>query len=212
MNNYEDSYLGSADLAARDDLLRQLHLRAAGHRRRARQRRRDRREDGDRDRPRPTPSTRSPNATSSPTTPLILGGLEVGVTPLEMAHAYNTLAADSMRRSSGTMAASSGGPLRNHQGRKVWGRGLHRADHRVQRSRELVEDNTGASGEDEVVAKQVVDPAVAGTTRDVLSTVVESGTGENAATGEPTWGKTGTTDDNGDAWFCGATEEITACV
>ena len=32
------------------------------------------------------------------------------------------------------------------------------------------------------------------------------------ATGEPTWGKTGTTDDNGDAWFCGATEEITACV
>ena len=31
-------------------------------------------------------------------------------------------------------------------------------------------------------------------------------------TGEPTWGKTGTTDDNGDAWFCGATEEITACV
>ena len=46
----------------------------------------------------------------------------------------------------------------------------------------------------------------------MLSTVVSSGTGENAATGEPTWGKTGTTDDNGDAWFCGATEEITACV
>ena len=31
-------------------------------------------------------------------------------------------------------------------------------------------------------------------------------------TGEPTWGKTGTTDDNGDAWFCGATEQITVCV
>ena len=42
--------------------------------------------------------------------------------------------------------------------------------------------------------------------------MVSSGTGENAQTGEPTWGKTGTTDDNGDAWFCGATEEITACV
>src|SRR4029078_5120850 len=26
------------------------------------------------------------------------------------------------------------------------------------------------------------------------------------------WGKTGTTENNGDAWFCGATEEVTACV
>jgi penicillin-binding protein 1A len=46
----------------------------------------------------------------------------------------------------------------------------------------------------------------------VLTTVVTSGTGKNAQTGEPTWGKTGTTDDNGDAWFCGATDEITVCV
>ena len=58
----------------------------------------------------------------------------------------------------------------------------------------------------------MIDPAVAQTAKDVLSTVVTSGTGEHAQTGEPTWGKTGTTDDNGDAWFCGATEEITACV
>jgi len=29
---------------------------------------------------------------------------------------------------------------------------------------------------------------------------------------ESQWGKTGTTDENGDAWFCGATEEVTACV
>ena len=41
---------------------------------------------------------------------LILGGLEVGVTPLEMAHAYNTLAAGGQRLS-GTMAADAGGPV-----------------------------------------------------------------------------------------------------
>ena len=58
----------------------------------------------------------------------------------------------------------------------------------------------------------MVDPGVATTVKEVLETVVTSGTGENAATGDPTWGKTGTTDNNGDAWFCGATEEITACV
>ncbi len=141
---------------------------------------------------------------------LILGGLEVGVTPLEMAHAYNTLAADG-KRLSGTMAASSGGPLAIVKVETCGDEDFTGAITECS-DRELVEDNTGASGENEVVAKQVIDPAVAATAKDVLSTVVESGTGENAATGEPTWGKTGTTDDNGDAWFCGATEEITACV
>jgi penicillin-binding protein 1A len=141
---------------------------------------------------------------------LILGGLEVGVTPLEMTHAYNTLAADG-KRLSGTMAASAGGPLgivsvETCEDDDFTGPITECSD------RELVADDTGASGENEVVAKQVIDPTVAATAKDVLSTVVSSGTGENAATGEPTWGKTGTTDDNGDAWFCGATEEITACV
>ena len=74
-------------------------------------------------------------------------------------------------------------------------------------------DQTGASGKNEVVSKQVIDPAGARRRRTRSSTtVVTSGTGENAQTGDPTWGKTGTTDDNGDAWFCGATEEITVCV
>ncbi len=41
---------------------------------------------------------------------LILGGLEVGVTPLEMAHAFNSIANDG-RRVSGTLAAGKGGPL-----------------------------------------------------------------------------------------------------
>jgi penicillin-binding protein 1A len=132
---------------------------------------------------------------------LILGGLEVGVTPMEMAHAYNSLAAGG-KRLSGTMAASGGGPVGIYEVR----------DGEAYAQGDLVEDQTGASGKNEVVAKQVVDPAVAATATDVLATVVSSGTGENAATGEPTWGKTGTTDDNGDAWFCGATDEITACI
>ncbi len=132
---------------------------------------------------------------------LILGGLEVGVTPMEMAHAYNTLAADG-RRLSGTMASSSGGPV-----------GIVKVtDGEDSGQGELVPDETGASGENKLVAKQVIDPAVAEEARSILSTVVTSGTGRRAQTGNPTWGKTGTTDDNGDAWFCGATEEITMCV
>lgn len=128
---------------------------------------------------------------------MILGGLETGVTPLEMAHAYNSIAADG-KRLSGTMAASAGGPV-----------GIIEV---LDGEGDPVPDQTGASGENKLVAKQVIDPGVAAEAKSILATVVTSGTGERAQTSEQTWGKTGTTDDNGDAWFCGATEEITTCV
>jgi penicillin-binding protein 1A len=132
---------------------------------------------------------------------LILGGLQTGVTSLEMAHAYNTLAAGG-RRLSGTMASSSGGPV-----------GIVRVtDGEDANQGDLVPDETGASGENKLVAKQVIDSGVAAETRSILATVVSSGTGRRAQNGEPTWGKTGTTDDNGDAWFCGATPQFTMCV
>jgi penicillin-binding protein 1A len=48
----------------------------------------------------------------------------------------------------------------------------------------------------------------------MLESVVSSGTGTNAQIGaEGQWGKTGTTENNGDAWFCGGiSDEATACV
>jgi penicillin-binding protein 1A len=75
-----------------------------------------------------------------------------------------------------------------------------------------VDTTNGTEGTDRVIRKEAVSPAVAETATSILSTVVSSGTGKNAATEEPTWGKTGTTDDNGDAWFVGATDEITVAV
>ena len=50
--------------------------------------------------------------------------------------------------------------------------------------------------------------------KSILETVVSSGTGTNAQIGaEGQWGKTGTTENNGDAWFCGGIgDEVTACV
>ena len=54
---------------------------------------------------------------------------------------------------------------------------------------------------------------MAATARSILETVVSQGTGTNAATGDsPEWGKTGTTENNGDAWFVGATQDITVAV
>src|SRR6185503_19874175 len=48
----------------------------------------------------------------------------------------------------------------------------------------------------------------------ILETVVSSGTGTNAQIGaEGQWGKTETTENNGDACFCGGIEDqVTACV
>jgi penicillin-binding protein 1A len=99
------------------------------------------------------------------------------------------------------MAASKGGPVAIEKGLDSDEEGA-----------EPVPDKTGATGVNESIRDQVISPATAEAASSTLATVVTSGTGKRAQTGEPTWGKTGTTDDNGDAWFCGATPDITACV
>jgi penicillin-binding protein 1A len=133
---------------------------------------------------------------------LILGGLQTGVTPLEMAHAYQSLAHDG-QLVSGTMADSPDGPIAIQ---KV-------SDEPPGESGNLVETNSGAPGQDKVETKQVVPPNVAATARTLLHSVVTSGTGTNANTGDPyQWGKTGTTENNGDAWFVGANRDVTIAV
>ena len=68
-------------------------------------------------------------------------------------------------------------------------------------------------GDNDSNHKQVIPEEVASEAKSILETVVSSGTGVNADIGASgQWGKTGTTEENGDAWFCGATEEVTACV
>ncbi len=104
-----------------------------------------------------------------------------------MAHAYLTLAHNG-QIVSGTMADSSDGPIGIQKVQDTDGN--------------LVETNDGGPGQDKVETKQVVAPDVAATARTILHTVVTSGTGRNADTGDPAeWGKTGTTENNGDAWF-----------
>jgi penicillin-binding protein 1A len=133
---------------------------------------------------------------------MILGGLEQGVSPLDMANAYRTLAHGG-QRVSGTMATSEGAPVAIQ---KV-------SDEPPGEDGDLIETNDGDPGQDIVETEQVIPPDVAATARSILATVVSQGTGTNASTGTSTeWGKTGTTENNGDAWFVGATEDITIAV
>ena len=135
---------------------------------------------------------------------LILGGLTQGVTPLEMAHAYNTLEEDG-DRITGTLGSSRKGPV---------GIAEVREDDEDPNTieGEPVEDKDGNEGINESIRDEVISDETAETATTTLATVITSGTGERAATSETKWGKTGTTDNNGDAWFCGATNDITACV
>ncbi len=123
---------------------------------------------------------------------MVLGTSEV--TPLSWTYAFSTLANDG-RRVSGTLAPEPG-------------------DTPVAYTR--VRDSDGKTirgGDNEVISTGVMDPAVAQTAKGILSTVVTSGTGTNASIGDDSqWGKTGTTEDNTNAWFCGAITEVTACV
>jgi penicillin-binding protein 1A len=207
VNNYEDQYLGSASLSTAttysdNSVYAELGLQVGPHNVAATAEKMGIETDLS------TETEYSINGGEyQPYNPaMILGGLAEGVTPLEMAHAYETLAAGG-KRISGTMASSSGGPVGIVEVRDRGEDGVPGNN-----DGELVKDNDGGSGANKVVAKQVVDPTAAETAVTTLQSVVTSGTGENAATDEPTWGKTGTTDDNGDAWFVGATDEITVAV
>jgi penicillin-binding protein 1A len=126
---------------------------------------------------------------------MVLGGLTEGVTPLGWAYAYSTIGNDG-DRVSGTLAPRPGDSPVAYT--KV-------TDH---------DGNTIKGGDNDSIHTQVVPEGVAEEAKSILETVVSSGTGTHAQVGASgQWGKTGTTENNGDAWFCGGIEdEVTACV
>jgi penicillin-binding protein 1A len=126
---------------------------------------------------------------------MVLGGLKEGVTPLGWAYAYSTIG-NNGDRVSGTLAPRPG-------------------DSPVAFTK--VTDNKGHTikgGDNDSIHTEVVPEETAKEAKSILETVVSSGTGTKAQIGaEGQWGKTGTTENNGDAWFCGGvSDEVTACV
>ncbi len=73
-----------------------------------------------------------------------------------------------------------------------------------------ITDRQGRTVEDEPpVIEPAIDPATAYVMVGLLRNVIEKGTGRGAAIGRPAGGKTGTTNDQHDAWFIGFTPELT---
>ncbi len=119
---------------------------------------------------------------------MTLGGLKEGLTPLEMAYAYSTIANKGLRVS-GTLASSRGGPV----------------------AIESV-NGGGRDFQNEKVTERVFSEEVGETAHELLAGVVTSGTGTAAEIGEFAAGKTGTTENYGDAWFAGFNEELTVAI
>jgi penicillin-binding protein 1A len=125
---------------------------------------------------------------------MTIGGLSVGVTPLDMAHAYETIA-HSGERVSGTMVKADA-PV-GIQEVEAHGRPLPDGS---QRDTNMVE------------TKRILSPELASTETSVLETVLQYGTAKAAALGEFAAGKTGTTSNYGDAWFVGWNHKYTVAV
>ncbi|WP_293985916.1 transglycosylase domain-containing protein [Megasphaera sp.] len=117
---------------------------------------------------------------------MALGGLTKGVTPLEMASAYGTF-------------ANKGVHVKPTAIVKI-----------LDRNGNVLEDST--SLEKEETKTRVMSEREAYEMTTMLEGVIEHGTGTAAAIGKPAAGKTGTTDDNKDAWFVGYTPDIVTAV
>jgi penicillin-binding protein 1A len=133
---------------------------------------------------------------------MILGGLDPGVTPLEMTYAYSTIARGGVRI--GGELDSSAGP--NNALEDLGPTAI---------SKVVLPDGDTLDGGKDYKPKEMraIPESVANSVKSILHSNVLGGTGELAQFGDPEeWGKTGTTENNGDAWFCGGSTHFTACV
>jgi penicillin-binding protein 1A len=139
---------------------------------------------------------------------MTLGGLSEGVTPLDMAHAYETLA----RRGRFTYGTMSPGAVDRKQldiprPGPVGIRAIKDEKH------DVIKLPSGEKAENKPRDWPVLKQAVADQVASILSTVVTGGTATRAQIpGTFVAGKTGTTENYGDAWFVGWTEKLTVAV
>jgi penicillin-binding protein 1A len=122
-----------------------------------------------------------------------LGGLKEGVTPMDLAHAYQTFATGGLLVT-GTLGAGKRGPV-----------GIRRVTLRDHPDR--------TRGRNRRLRKRILPRGVAEQTTSILESVIKVGTAKVAQLGKVrAWGKTGTTENYGDAWFVGATDKLTVAV
>ena len=140
---------------------------------------------------------------------MTLGGLAHGVTPLDMAHAYETLA------SGGKLVYGTLSPGAHNTGRAPVPGPVGIASIRRQHGSDWVPAKLPDGGEalNAKRTRDVLDPSVAHEVGNLMQSVVQVGSGVRAQVpGYTVSGKTGTTEGYGDAWFVGWTQDYTVAV
>jgi penicillin-binding protein 1A len=125
---------------------------------------------------------------------MTIGGLTTGVTPLDMAHSYETIAHGG-ERVTGSLAEGEA-PV-----------GIQEVDAGSQ----PLPDGSRRDV-NHVRTRRILPASIASTETSMMETVLEYGTGKAAAIGQFAAGKTGTTSNYGDAWFVGWDSKYTVAV
>jgi penicillin-binding protein 1A len=140
---------------------------------------------------------------------MTLGGLKEGVTPLDMAHAYQTFASRG-RLVYGSLSPGAGNRKRDTAPGPV---GIQRIEHRRGDDWKPLDLPDGSKAVNKPLDRRILDEGVADQVGSMLQGVVQSGTGTRAqVSGVTVAGKTGTTEGYGDAWFVGWTPQFTVAV
>jgi penicillin-binding protein 1A len=116
---------------------------------------------------------------------IAIGGLETGITPLDLSKVFSTLASGGIYRQPICILK-----ITDYQGNLLY---------------EYDPDNNESE-------HRVLEEPVSYYITQILKKVIESGTGRGADIGRPAAGKTGTTENNVDAWFAGYTPDLVTVV
>ncbi len=115
---------------------------------------------------------------------IALGGLEIGITPLDINKIFSTFAAGGIYHEPVSILK-----ITDASGNIIY---------------EYQEENNGP--------KRIIEEPYAYYLTQILQRVILEGTGRGANIGRPAAGKTGTTSDNNDAWFAGYTPDLSTVV
>jgi penicillin-binding protein 1A len=143
---------------------------------------------------------------------MTLGGLEEGVTPLDMAHAYETFASGG-DLVYGTLSPGADNPRDERAPGPVGIRRIEREEEQGEGEWKPITLPDGDRAVNRRRTRNVLEKSVAEQVTSLLQNVVKVGTGTRAQVGDVVIsGKTGTTEGYGDAWFVGWTPDYTIAV